>query len=241
MTDTPLSRLELLYGAEALERLRAAKVIIFGVGGVGSWCVEALARCDVGHITLVDSDTVAPSNINRQLPALHSTIGQNKVDVMARRIADINPDCRVQALCTRYTPESADSFELEQYDAVVDAIDSLADKANLILRTTAMTHPRLFASMGAALKTDIEQIHTAEFAKVKGCPLARALRQRFKRTGCWPRRKFPCVFSPELKRNIPDPDDDGSVRRPNGTVVFATATFGLMLARLVVNHLIQRP
>lgn len=233
------SRLQLLYGPEALERLRAAKVIVFGVGGVGSWCAEALARCAIGHITIVDSDKVDPSNINRQLVALESTVGRAKVDVMARRIADINPDCRIVTVEGRYTPDTAPDFALETYDAVVDAIDSLADKADLILRVCSLEHTRLFSSMGAALKTDISQISTAEFWQVKGCPLALALRQRFKRTGCFPARKFKCVYSPEHRENHTEDIPAGGGRMPNGTVVFATAAFGLTLAQLVINHLLS--
>lgn len=231
-------RLTLLYGPDAVDRLRNSRAIIFGVGGVGSWCAEALARCAIGTITIVDSDCVDPTNINRQLVALNSTVGIPKVTVMAERIADINPDCKVSAINGRYTSERADEFHLEDYDVIIDAIDSLADKADLIARATSMERPRIFSSMGAALKTDPSKIETAEFWQVKGCPLARALRQRFKRTGIFPRRKFRCVFSPEIHPNAVK-DTEGE-HLPNGTVVFATADFGLRLASLAVNYLLTR-
>ncbi len=241
--SSKFSRLELLYGAEALARLRDARVIVFGIGGVGSWCVEALARCGIGHITIVDSDCVAPSNINRQLVALNSTIGIPKVDVIAQRIADINPDCICKQVNGRYTAENADTFQLNEYDVVVDAIDSLADKADLILRTCSLERPRLFSSMGAALKTDILRIDTAEFWQVKGCPLARALRQRFKRGGTFPSRKFRCVYSSERHPNFAQTSQQNDIKttthQPHGTVVFATSAFGLTLAQLVVNYIIE--
>ena len=129
-------RTALVAGDEMMTALADTRVLVFGVGGVGSWCVEALARSATGHITIVDSDTVAPSNINRQMPALASTVGQPKVEVIARRIADINPDATVTALQKRYTPETANEFHIESYDYVIDAIDSLSDKADLILRCT---------------------------------------------------------------------------------------------------------
>lgn len=236
------NRTELLLGRESMARLAEARVIVFGIGGVGSWAVEALARTGVGHLTIVDSDCVAESNINRQLVALHSTVGQPKVEVMARRIADINPGCDVVAVRDVYTPENAESWNFEDYDIVVDAIDSLAAKADLILRVTSGRRPRLISSMGAALKSDPLKIDVAEFAKVKGCPLARALRDRFKRGRVWPRRKFQAVYSPELLKNADEREAELTVngmKRPNGTLVYATAVFGLTIAHLVVSRLIK--
>ncbi len=243
MNSEIFDRTRLLLGDEAMERLARARVIVFGIGGVGSWAVEALARTGVGHLTIVDSDTVAVSNINRQLVALNSTVGRPKVEVMAERIADINPDCEVVAIADVYTPENAGRWDLESYDIVVDAIDSLASKADLILRTTAARRPRLVSSMGAALKGDPRKIDVAEFGKVKGCPLARALRDRFKRQGVWPRRRFQAVYSPELLKNMAETTPEQTVngmKRPNGTLVYTTAVFGLTLAHLVVERLITR-
>ena len=230
-----LGRTRLLAGDDMLARMAETRVIVFGTGGVGSWCVEALARTGIGHIAIVDSDTVAESNINRQLPALFTTIGRPKVEVLAERIRALNPDADVTALEARYTPENAESFALESYDYVIDAIDSLPDKADLILRcTNPATAPRkaFFSSMGAARKMDIGKVQTAEFRKVEGCALARALRNRFRKTGVYPRRKFRCVYSPE---RLEHRYSDGS--GANGTFVHATAVFGLRLAELVIKDI----
>lgn len=228
-------RTALVAGSDMMARMAAARVTVFGVGGVGSWCVEALARSGIGNITIVDPDEVAVSNINRQLPALHSTVGRPKVEVVARRIADINPAAKVTAIQGRYTPDNGASFNLAEQDFVIDAIDSLADKADLILRCTdpaTAPHIAFYSSMGAARKLDPAKIRTAEFWKVDGCPLARALRTRFRRSGIFPRRKFQCVYSPEtLSHRLTD--DSGA----NGTFAHATAIFGLTLASLVITRL----
>lgn len=228
-------RTALLAGDAMMEALGRTRVLVFGVGGVGSWCVEALARTAVGHITIVDPDNVAQSNINRQIPALNSTVGRRKVDVVAARIADINSSATVEAICGAYTPDNASYFAIESYDYVIDAIDSLADKADLILRCTASeTAPRkaFFSSMGAARKLDIPKISVAEFWKVDGCPLARALRTRFRRSGVFPQHKFKCVYSPETLPHRAD-----GPKGVNGTFAHATAVFGLTLASLVVKDL----
>ena len=193
-------RTRLLAGDSMMKALADTRVLIFGVGGVGSWCAESLARTGIGSITMVDPDTVAQSNINRQLPATTATVGLPKVEVLADRLASINPEARIEGVAGRYTPENAAGFGIESYDYVIDAIDSLTDKADLILRCTdPATAPRraFFSSMGAARKLDPSMISTAEFWKVDGCPLARALRTRFRRSGIFPRRKFRCVYSPE--------------------------------------------
>lgn len=222
------SRVELLLGAEALERLRNLRVIVFGVGGVGSWCAEALVRTGVGSLTLVDMDCVAPSNVNRQMPATTATIGQPKVDAMRRRLLEINPDAQIMARCERFTADTADSFNLGDYDWIVDAIDSVADKAELILRATSLgPSTRLVSSMGAARKTDPLRVRVDEFTKVRGCPLAAALRSRFKRIGRYPRRKFRCVYSDEV---LPAPPSG-----PNGSLMQITAVWGLVLASQIIN------
>lgn len=228
-------RTRLLTGEAMAAGLARCRVLVFGVGGVGSWCVEALARTGVGHITMVDSDTVAPSNINRQLPATVETVGRPKAAVLAERIATINPTAVVEAVEARYTPESAPDFAIETYDYVVDAIDSLADKAHLILRCTdPSTGPRraFFSSMGAARKLHPGMIATAEFRKVEGCPLARALRTRFRRAATYPKRKFQCVYSPETL-----PHRAEGPAGVNGTFMHTTAIFGLTLASLIVEDM----
>ncbi len=230
-------RTELLLGDEAMERLSSKRVIVFGVGGVGSWCAESLIRSGIRHLTIVDSDHVCISNINRQLMATTKTVGQVKVDALKERLLSINPSAEITAIQQIFTAETAESFALDAYDYIIDAIDSLKDKALLILLATSLPPSRgdkrvaFFSSMGAALKLDPTRIKTTEFWKVQGDPLARALRKRFKRDGQYPKRKFLCVFSDELLQNQKpiDPNDRG-----NGTIAHITAIFGFMLAALVV-------
>lgn len=234
-------RTELLLGDEAMERLSSKKVIVFGVGGVGSWCAESLIRSGIRHLTIVDSDHVCISNINRQLMATTKTVGQVKVDALKERLLSINPSAEITAIQQIFTAETAESFALDTYDYIIDAIDSLKDKALLILLATSLPPSRgdkrvaFFSSMGAALKLDPTRIKTTEFWKVQGDPLARALRKRFKRDGQYPKRKFLCVFSDELLQNQKpiDPNDRG-----NGTIAHITAIFGFMLAGLVVQDAI---
>lgn len=231
--DSRFQRTRLLAGDEGMERLHDANVLLVGVGGVGSWCAEALVRSGIGRLTIVDMDNVAESNINRQLPALTSTVGQSKVDVLRERLIDINPNLQLTAIHDFYSPENADSFDLDSYDYVVDAIDSVACKAELILRATA-SRARLFSSMGAARKLHAGLIGVAEFWRVTGDPLARALRNRFKKSGRFPKRKFKCVFSPErVAQPLESPDG------ANGTFAHTTAIFGLNLAGLVIEDILQ--
>ncbi|MEE1348284.1 MAG: ThiF family adenylyltransferase, partial [Bacteroidales bacterium] len=166
-----MRRTELLVGKDALHDLGELRVIIFGVGGVGSWCAESLVRSGVRHMTIVDSDRVCITNVNRQLMATTRTVGQVKVDALKARLMEINPRAEIDARQKIYTAETADDFDLDSYDYVVDAIDSLKDKALLILRA-CQSKARLISSMGAALKMDATQIRVVEFWDAKGCPLA---------------------------------------------------------------------
>ncbi len=228
-------RAELLLGDEAMSRIAEKRVIIFGVGGVGSWCAESLVRSGITKLTIVDSDCVSVTNINRQLMATTKTVGQVKVDALKERLLTINPSAEITALQQVFNADSASQFGLEEYDYIIDAIDSLKDKALLIL-LACQTKAKLFSSMGAALKLDPTRIKTAEFWKVTGDPLARALRNRFKRDKQFPKRKFQCVFSDELLQNQKpiDPDDKG-----NGSIVHITAIFGMMLAGLVAQDAVK--
>ena len=242
MKDNLFNRTELLLGSETMERIRSKRVIIFGVGGVGSWCAECLVREGIEHLTLVDSDAVCITNCNRQLMATTKTIGQPKVEALRTRLLEINPEADIIALQKSYSEETANDFCIETYDYVIDAIDSLKDKAALIL-LACQTKAKLFSSMGAALKLDPTRIQTAEFWKVKGDPLARALRNKFKKEKVFPKRKFVCVFSDELLENLGCPPDDDEVpsmfNKPhtNGTLAHITAIFGFMLAGLVVQDI----
>lgn len=237
-------RAELLLGAEAMERMAWKRVIIFGVGGVGSWCAESLVRSGIRRLTIVDSDRVCITNVNRQLMATTETVGQVKVDVLKTRLLSINPSAEITALQQVFTAETADDFHLDSYDYIIDAIDSLKDKALLILMA-CQTKAKFFSSMGAALKLDPTRIRTAEFWKVQGDPLARALRNRFKRDKQFPVHKFQCVYSDELLENKGNPPSDGEVpsafNKPqtNGSLVHITAIFGFMLAGLVVQDAVR--
>ena len=198
-----LNRTELLVGTSAMERLRAARVIVFGVGGVGSWCAESLIRSGVRYLTIVDSDRVCVTNINRQSMATTKTVGRVKVDALRDRLQEINPYAEVSALQEIFNAETADSFHLEEYDYVIDCIDSLKDKLELILRAAQKDrHFRFFSSMGAALKMDPTQVRVSEFWQVDGCPLAAVLRRRMRKQKRFPGRKFQCVWSPEVLPNL---------------------------------------
>ena len=222
-------RSELLLGAEAMSRIAEKRVIVFGVGGVGSWCAESLVRSGIKHLTIVDSDIVCTSNINRQLMATTETVGQVKVEVLKERLLSINPSAEITAIHEFFTAETAESFHLDTYDYIIDAIDSLIDKAHLILMA-CQTEATFFSSMGAALKLDPTHIKIAEFWKVQGDPLARVLRKKFKHDGQYPARKFLCVYSDELI----EPKGEGK-----GSLVHITAIFGHMLAGLVVQDAVK--
>lgn len=228
-TPDIFTRTERLAGKEALERLADVKVLIVGTGGVGSWCAESLVRSGITHLTIADSDVVCASNINRQLMATTQTLGMPKVNALRERLLAINPDACITALYERFSEDTASLFHLEEYNYIVDAIDSIPDKMTLILKSLE-TGAVLFSSMGAALKTDPSRISVAEFWKVRGCPLARALRTGFKKSGRFPSRKFQCVFSEERLENKPSADGSG-----NGVTVHITASFGFRIASLVFN------
>ena len=256
----------MLLGNEAMERIAQKRVIVFGVGGVGSWCAESLVRSGIRQLTIVDFDSVDVTNVNRQLMATTKTVGQVKVEALKERLLTINPSAEITALQKTFTEETAGEFHLEDYDYIIDAIDSLKDKAALILLATSLPSagedrgaPKFYSSMGAALKLDPTRIQITEFWKVKGDPLARALRNRFKKEKLFPKRKFQCVYSDELLTNrghnatcgteqcmCPKakngPGDQSllnhewcsSKAQINGTLAHITAIFGFMLAGLVV-------
>jgi tRNA A37 threonylcarbamoyladenosine dehydratase len=245
------SRTELLMGSEFMRRMGEVRVIVLGVGGVGSWCVESLVRSGIGQITLVDCDVVSVTNVNRQLMATSKTVGMAKVEVLKQRLLDINPRVEVTCLQKVFQKENAEEFHLETYDYIVDAIDSLKDKLSLILHATRLMkecpHINFFSSMGAALRTDPFAISKAEFWEVTGDPLARMLRKRFKSMKEYPAHKFTCVYSTELPReNMGDeveevaPADLGAKARINGTMAHVTIMFGTALAGLVVNDIEKR-
>ena len=255
------NRMTLLVGETAMERIAKQRVIVFGVGGVGSWCAESLVRNGIRHLTIVDSDRVCVTNVNRQLQATTKTVGQVKVETLKERLLDINPQAEINAVQEIYSAENAAQFHLETYDYIIDAIDSLEHKARLILHATECPG-KFYSAMGAALKMDPTKVSVTEFWKVQGCPLARALRKRFKRIGEYPRKKFPCVYSPEVLPNkgtvttcgtsaclcpkaiIAAGNPDlinhewcSSKAQINGTTSHITAIFGFTLAGLVMQDI----
>ena len=233
------NRARLLLGDDMMTRLDSVRVIIFGVGGVGSWCAESLVRSGIRHITIVDSDRVCVTNINRQLMATTLTVGQVKVDALKEHLLTVSPTAEIDARQEVFTESTAATFHLDEYDYIIDAIDSLADKM-LLIEMACRTRAHFFSSMGAALKLDPTRIKVAEFWRVEGCPLARALRQRFKKQKRRPARKFKCVYSDELLRNKVTEDTSGaevSAAHANGSLMHITAIFGLTLAGLVIQDM----
>lgn len=228
------SRTEMLIGPDALQRLQAARVAVFGVGGVGGFTAEALIRAGVGAIDLVDNDTVSLTNINRQLIALHSTIGQPKVEVMARRLRDINPDAQVTCHPVFYLPENADDIDLAQFDYVVDAVDTVAAKLELIRRASALGVP-VISAMGAGNKLDPGKIVITDIYRTSTCPLARVIRTQCKKLGI-PRLKVAYSTEPALKP-IQDAPDAGQRRATPGSMSFVPSVMGLMIAGEVVREL----
>lgn len=210
-----------LLGADALSRLSRARVLVVGVGGVGSWCAEALVRTGLGAVALMDDDLVAASNVNRQCPATSLTVGASKVEAMKERIIAVNPECRVDTASARFEDFSSVGA-MGEFDLVVDAIDSVPCKAELILGATERGIP-VVSSMGAALRTDPTKVCVRRFDKVEGDGLARALRQRFKRLGRFPAAPFRCVCSTEPPAALPPGAEKGSL-------MTVTATFGMCLA-----------
>lgn len=239
------SRLELLLGSDILDRIASQRVILFGVGGVGSWCAEALIRSGIEQLTLVDPDRVNVSNLNRQLPATQQTIGELKVEVLKRRLMEINPHAEITTIAQIYTEHTSEMFNLHNYHYIIDAIDTLSHKAHLLLEA-CKTDAVVFSSMGAGLKMDPTQIKIGEFWKVKGCKLGAALRQRFRKTEK-PIKKIQCVYSEERlenrgeDRDVPTEEEGGIISHykphTNGTVLHVTGTFGFMLASMVLNDI----
>ena len=212
-----------LIGEEGFAALQRARVILFGVGGVGGWCAEALLRTGIGHLTIVDFDKVDTTNLNRQVVATHDNIGQSKVFEMQKRLLSIAPQADIQAIERQYNAATADTFDLAQYDIVVDAIDMVECKALLLYRAT-QAGCKVYSSMGAGRKTNPQKIRTAEFWKVQGCPLARALRTKMKKANLLPAAKIQCVYSEEISGD-------------QGTLAPVVGVFGMTLASMVINDL----
>ena len=217
-------RTAMLVGEDSVEALQKKHVAVFGIGGVGGFCAEALARAGVGTLTLVDDDTVSESNLNRQLVALRSTVGQYKTEVMARRIADINPDCQVHILTQRYTDETKDRFFDCRYDYIADCIDSVACKTSLI-ETAVHAQIPILSAMGTGNKLDPGKFVITDLSKTSGCPLARVMRRELKQRGIIHHQ---VLYSTEPARKPlfqPDPTANGP-----GSVAWVPSCAGLMMA-----------
>lgn len=236
-TEGIFARTRLMLGDSATEALRRTRVAIFGLGGVGGWCAESLVRTGVGHMAIVDFDRICESNVNRQLIATTATIGRPKAETLAGRLREINPAIDLDVRPVRYDATTAATFDLASFDYVIDAIDSLDCKALLIRNALDIPSLTLFSSMGAALKSDPSLIRRDSFGAISGDRLARALRQRLRKSGGIPARDFACVWSPERRENI---GACNGIPRANGTVAHATAIFGFTLAGLVVADIERR-
>ena len=237
-------RTRLLVGDEGMERIGAQRVLLLGAGGVGSWCAESLVRSGIMHLTLVDADCVNPSNINRQLMATTRTVGQPKVEALKERLLEINPQADITPVQALFSEETAAQFHLDDYDYIIDCIDSLKDKTALIELATH-TKAAFFSSMGAALKIDPTRIRVTEFWNVQGDPLARAIRKKFRKEGRETGKPFLCVYSEELLENQGEPQEasaDDVIKKAcvNGTLAPVTAIFGHTLAGLVLQDILVR-
>ena len=226
------SRSILVLGNDSIEKLASSRVIVFGLGGVGGYVVEALARTGVGHLDLVDNDEVSLSNINRQIYALHSTVGKDKVDVAHARVLDINPNCIVRKHKIFYLPETADQINLSDYDYVVDCIDTVSAKIELVMRANEANVP-IISSMGTGNKLDPSKLRIADISKTSVCPLARVMRQELRKRGI---NHLKCVFSTEEPATA---SIDSGFRHVPGSVAFVPSVAGLMLAAEVIKDLIR--
>ena len=241
MTDI-FNRARLLLGDEGMERIAAKRILLFGVGGVGSWCAESLVRSGVRHLTIVDADTVNITNVNRQLMATTRTVGKVKVEALKERLLEINPEADITPVQKLFTAENAADFQLGGFDYIIDCIDSLKDKTALI-ELASHSPAALFSSMGAALKIDPTRIRVAEFWDVHGDPLARAIRKKFRKEGRKTGKPILCVYSDELLENKGEAQEPANeiVRKAcvNGSLAHITAIFGHTLAGLVLMDILK--
>lgn len=232
------SRTENLIGKAAVERLKTAKVIVFGLGGVGGYCVEALARAGVGAIDIVDNDKIAESNINRQIYALNSTVGEYKADVAEKRIKDINPDCQVKTYKIFYLPETADGIDFNNYDYVLDAIDTVSAKLCIAERAESAGVP-VISAMGTGNKLEPAGFKVADIYETRGCPLARVMRLECKRRGI---NSLKVVYSEEKAIKplaATSGDGQGARKIPPASISFVPPIAGLLMAAEAIKDLIQ--
>ena len=242
-----LTRTEILIGEDNIKKLKNSSVIIFGVGGVGSFCVEAIARCGIGNIHIVDDDTISITNINRQLIATHSTIGKDKIEVVKQRILDINPDANVSASKVFYTKDTLSSIDLSKYDYIVDAIDTISSKILLVEEATRQNIP-IISSMGTGNKLDPTKFVVTDIYKTFMCPLAKVMRYELKKRGI---KKLKVVYSTEkpikpapIKLDLNSKSssefrDTNKRRETPGSISFVPSVAGLIMASQVVNDILK--
>lgn len=231
------SRTQLIFGSDAMTKLYNSRVIVFGIGGVGGYVVEALVRSGVGAIDIVDDDKVCLTNLNRQIIALHSTIGQDKVDVAEKRILDINPDCKVTKHKCFFLPETADQFDFKQYDYVVDCIDTVSGKIQIIMQAKQAGVP-VISCMGAGNKIQPEKFQITDISKTSICPLARVMRRELKSRGI---KDVKVLFStePAITPKETITEEDCQKKQIPGSNAFVPSVAGLMIAGEVIKDLIK--
>lgn len=234
MNDKYKERTKIVIGQDGIDLLRNANILVFGIGGVGSYVVEGLVRAGIGNLTIVDFDTVDITNINRQIPALHSTIGMNKTDVLEKRIKDINPEINLKCHTSLYNEDTSDTLLDGDYDFVVDAIDMVPSKIHLI-ESCYKRGLNIISSMGMGNKLDPTMIEIADIHKTEMCPLAKIIRREAKKRGI---KKLPVVYSREKPRDTGITQEDGRTKRVNGSMSFVPSCAGLIISSYIVRKII---
>ena len=228
-------RTKLLLGEEGMKKLASSRVIVFGVGGVGGYAAEALVRSGIGSIDIVDNDKVSLTNLNRQILALHSTVGRDKVDVAAERFRDINPDCKITAHKVFFLPETSSQFDFRNYDYIIDCIDTVKGKLEIIKKASE-AGVKVISSMGAGNKLDPSLFRIADITKTSVCPLARVMRRELKKLGI---RHLKCVYSTEIPL-VPQGDESSEMKGNGiapGSIAFVPSVAGLLIASEVIREL----
>lgn len=229
------TRTEMLLGSEAVHKLKQCRIAVFGIGGVGGYTVEALARSGVGTLDLIDNDTVSITNINRQIIALHSTVGMNKTEAAKKRLLDINPNIKINTYNTFFTPENSGEFNFSQYDYIVDAIDTVSGKIELAVQADKANVP-IISSMGAGNKLDPTRFEVSDIYKTSVCPLARVMRRELKKRNI---RKLKVVYSKEeaLSPKCESDKDSGMKRQTPASIAYVPSVVGLIIAGEVINDI----
>ncbi len=230
MEHSQFLRSEMILGENSTDNLKNKNVILFGLGGVGSYTAEALARAGIGKLTIVDSDVVSVTNINRQLCALHSTVGRPKVEVVRERILDINPECEVTALQKFYLPENSDEFRLEQFDYISDAIDTVSAKIDLAVKSQELSIP-MISCMGTGNKLDPSRFAVSDIFKTSGCPLCRVMRTELRKRGI---KKLNVVWSDEIPVKPSETSENSGKRQTPGSLPFVPGAAGLIMAGKII-------